>query len=92
MAKKAKEPWMPPAVPQHITLAIKGLAAGNASDVQQRAALKWIVEDLCRTYDLSYRPGSDRDTVLAEGKRFVGLCLVSEVNINNALLRSKTDD
>ncbi len=92
MAKKAKAPWMPPTVPTHITLALKGLAAGNANDAQQRAALKWIIEELCRTYDLSYRPGSDRDTALAEGKRFVGLCLVHEVNISNTLLRSKTDD
>lgn len=54
--------------------------AGKASDGQQRLALKWIIERLCGTYDLSYRPDSERDTVFAEGKRRVGLQLIHELN------------
>lgn len=85
---KKHDPCAPPETPPHITLALKGLAAGNANDVQQKAALKWVIEKLCRTYDLSYRPGSDRDTVFAEGKRFIGLMLVREINLDPKLLRS----
>ena len=92
MKNRPSGPWVPPVTPAHITLAIKGVATGTANENQQRAAMKWIVEELCRTYDLSYRPGSDRDTAFAEGKRFVGTTLVGEINLNNALLRSKNND
>ena len=88
MKKTGREPYAYPQVPQHITLALKGLATGTANDGQQKAALKWVIEELCRTYDLSYRPSSDRDTVFAEGKRFVGLMLVREINLDPKLLRS----
>jgi len=96
MAEKAKlkrprDPWARPQPTAYVTLAIKGVASGTANAEQQKAAMKWIVEDLCRTYDLSYRPNSDRDTAFAEGKRSVGLVLVEEININPAYLRSKTD-
>lgn len=56
--------------------AIKALAEGKASAVQQKLALDWIISELCRTYDVSFRPddaGGDRDTAFAEGRRFVGL-------------------
>lgn len=84
--KLSRDPCVPPAAPKHITLALKALSHGNANEHQQRNALKWIVTDLCRTYDLSYRPSSDRDTVFAEGKRFVGLQIVQEINLPAALL------
>lgn len=81
-----KEPWMPIAPSHSVTMALKALAAGNAHEQQQKMALDWIIRDLCATYDLSYRP-TDRDTVFAEGKRFIGLRLIEEININ--LNRSK---
>lgn len=62
-------------------MAIKSLASGTASDSQQKAALRWIVETLCETYGLSYRPASDRDTVFAEGKRHVGMQIVKQINL-----------
>lgn len=62
--------------------AIKGLAAGTASPEQQQRALKWIIEQACATYDLSYRPDSDRETAFAEGRRFVGLQLVKALKID----------
>lgn len=39
-------------------------------------ALRCIVEKLAQTYQVSYRPQSDRDTAFAEGRRFVGLQIV----------------
>lgn len=64
------------------TMAIKALFAGNASEGQQKRALKWIIEQACGTYDLSFRPGADgeRETAFAEGKRHVGLQLVKHIN------------
>lgn len=63
-------------------MALKNVAAGTASEHQQVTSMKWIIETLCGTYDLSYRPESDRDTAFAEGRRFVGLQIVKELNTN----------
>jgi len=51
--------------------------------------MSFIVNQICGTYDLSYRPDSDRDTAFAEGKRMVGLQLVKFSKINIAALRGK---
>lgn len=58
--------------------AVKALYRGEADKPVQQFAIEWIIEDLCRTRDISYRPddaGGDRDTAFAEGRRFVGLQL-----------------
>lgn len=65
--------------------AIKGVAYGTASAEQQRHAMQWIIQVLCSTYDMSYRPGGDdgrRDSDFAEGMRCVGNQLVKLVNID----------
>lgn len=67
--------------------AIKQLEDGMASPEQQQRALKWIIENACGTYDLSYRPTSDRDTSFAEGKRFVGLAIVKMLKMNLSRLK-----
>lgn len=53
--------------------AIKALAAGKANEGQQQRALAWIVNVLCDTNALSFRPYSPRETDFAEGKRHVGI-------------------
>ena len=65
---------------------IQALARGDAAPETQRAALDWIINSVCATYDLSYRPTSDRDTTFAEGRRFVGLQLVKMIKLNIASL------
>lgn len=80
-------PWYPPVYELADFYAIKNLAAGSASPEQQRRALKWIVENACGTYDLSYRPNSDRDTAFAEGRRFVGLQIVKAVQLDMTKLK-----
>lgn len=62
--------------------AVKGCIAGTADSDQQKRAMKWIIETVCATYDLSYRPESDRDTAFAEGRRFVGLQLVKALKLD----------
>lgn len=82
MAKKVIAPWEPPPVDEHDARAIKALQTGTASEGQQKMALAYIVNKLCLTYDLSFRPGEDgaRLTDFCEGKRSVGLRLVAILN------------
>jgi hypothetical protein len=72
-------------------MAIKALFVGNATGDQQIRAMKWIIEDVCRTYDLSFRPDSERDTCFAEGKRHVGMEIVKALKVNTEIIR-KTDN
>lgn len=82
MARSIKsQPWHPAPYEEADTNAIKALAAGNANEGQQKRAIDWIINKLCGTYDLSYRPDSDRDTAFAEGKRFVGTQLVKQMKL-----------
>lgn len=59
--------------------AARQIAAGEANAQQQQRFFHALIHDICRTYDLSYRPGGlegDRDTAFAEGMRWVGSQLV----------------
>lgn len=56
--------------------ALQAMALGTANDVQQKHALKWIIEQACGTYDQSFRPGDPHATNFAEGRRFSGLQIV----------------
>lgn len=77
-------PWVPPTYTKNEVLALQALATGTANEDQQKIALNYIVEKLARTYDLSYCPGpeGDRETAMAEGRRFVGLQLITLLKIN----------
>lgn len=77
-----KEPWKPAHYEIADVSAIKALANGTATPDQQQRALKWIIENVCATYDLSYRPNSERDTAFAEGKRHCGLQVVKMLKLN----------
>lgn len=74
-------PWEPADVS-----AIQALARGDASPDQQKRALDYII-NAAGTYDLSYRPDSERDTAFAEGRRSVGLNIVKLVHISLAALK-----
>lgn len=87
MKKPASAPWKPTEWEPADVAAIQALVRGDASPEQQRRAIDYIIKDIAGTYDMSYRPESDRDTAFAEGKRFVGLQLVKAVNLNLARIR-----
>lgn len=74
-------PWHPAPYDEAISGAIKALAAGNANDGQQQRALYWIVHTLCGTYDQPYRPESERDTIFACAKMFVGQQIVKMMKL-----------
>jgi hypothetical protein len=85
------EPWKPPEWEPEDAHAIQAVMYGRASEEQQKRAMAFIVNQICGTYDLSYRSASDRDTAFAEGKRFVGLQLTKFANLNIAALRGKNE-
>lgn len=81
------EPWKPVEWTPEDAYAVQAVMYGRASEDQQKRAMAFIVNQICGTYDLSYRPTSDRDTAFAEGKRMVGLQLVKFAQLNIAQLR-----
>jgi hypothetical protein len=85
--KPEASPWMPTAWETADAAAIQALARGDATSDQQQRALDYIINNIAGTYDLSYRPSSDRDTAFAEGKRFVGLQIVTRLKTNLAAIR-----
>lgn len=82
------QPWHPVLYRDADVAALKALAAGTATDVQQKRALDWIINS-AGTYDLSFRADSERVTSFAEGKRFVGLQIVKMINLPVQLLKRK---
>ena len=85
-----KEPWFPPDYELADIMAIKNLFAGTATEDQQKRGMNWIVMALCGTYDLSFRPDSERSTAFAEGRRFVGLEIIKALKLNTEIIR-RTD-
>lgn len=77
----ANSPLLPPPCTQELAWAVKSLASGEANKGEQTMILGWIIRDLCRTYDLPYRPGSQSDTDFALGMMHVGQELVKLVNM-----------
>lgn len=80
MSVKAKS-WTPCPYSEKEVRQIQALARGDATADQQRDALKFIVEVVAGTYDMSFRPESERDTCFAEGRRYCGLTLVKLLKI-----------
>jgi hypothetical protein len=87
MAKKPTPvpPYVPPKYEKIDITALIALSQGAANEFQQKRILDLLINRLCETYGLSYRPGgpeADRDTAFAEGKRFVGTQIVKLINSN----------
>lgn len=86
------EAWKPTEWEPEDAHAVQAFMQGRASEDQQRRAAAFIVNQVCGTYDLSFRPDSDRETCFAEGKRFVGLTLVKFSRLNIAQFRNKNTE
>jgi len=56
--------------------AVRMLSAGEADAHHQTKVFDFIVNDLCDSYGMSYRPDNHSATDFAEGKRWVGMQLV----------------
>ena len=80
---------MPSPYTDETVYAMKALTAGTATAEQQKHALDWIIKTLAGTYEMSFRPDSERETDFQEGKRFVGLQIVKMINLPAALLKKE---
>jgi hypothetical protein len=87
LKKPSAAPWKPVEWEPADIAAIQALVRGDASPEQQRRAVDYIINDIAGTYDMSYRPDSERDSVFAEGKRYVGLQLVKAIKLNLARIQ-----
>lgn len=90
MAEKApltRAPYEPVPFEPFDVGSLQALQRGEADEAQQIRALKFIVEQLCGAYDLSYRPSSAGDTAFAEGRRFVGLQLIKLLKLDYSEIR-----
>lgn len=77
-------PYLPAAYTNQDAYALQALAKGIANAGQQAHALDFIINNICKTYDLPYRPdseGGDRDTSFASGKQFCGMQIVKLLKI-----------
>jgi len=72
--------WAPAEFDDYDFAAFKALQSGTASEAQQKRALDCVIRKVARTYDLSYRPASERETCFAEGRRFVGLQIIKALH------------
>jgi hypothetical protein len=85
-------PWHPADYEPEDAYAVQAVMAGRASVDQQLRAMRFIVERICGTYDLSFRPEDPQHTTFAEGKRFVGLQLVKFARLNLSALRGNATE
>lgn len=80
--KPVPAPYIPYQTKKSDVIAMLALKAGTADEHQQKRILALLINNLCETYGLSYRPGDPDGTSFAEGKRFVGLQIVKMLNTN----------
>ena len=71
-------------LPKDITdsYAIQAVMRGEANELQQKKAIKCLIEEICGTYSMTFDPNSDRETSFNEGRRHVGRVLVGIANIS----------
>jgi hypothetical protein len=80
-----RDPWVPAQPTKAVHYALTNLAAGNASEAQQKLALDWILTAAARTYDLAFRPGGqdgERTTSFAAGMQHVGQQIVRAMKLD----------
>lgn len=77
-------PWDVP-----VASAAQAISRGEATPDQQKFFLNWLVNQAAMTYGLSFQEAGDRETVFAEGRRFVGLQIVKLLHISTAALLRK---
>ena len=87
MVAKTPPLWAPADWDEDDARALKALQAGNASDVQQRRALGWIINRACLTYDEPFHPDNPRVTDFILGRRNVGLQIVKLLNVKLGTLQ-----
>ncbi len=70
-----------PKVTKREAQAIKALAAGEATEFEQKLALAVIVNKFSRPHDVTYVPDSDSQSTFLSGRAFVGMKLLKIIKI-----------
>lgn len=73
-------PFGPASYSKIEVMAVKAVANGQASEEQQRVAMRWIIEKAAMTYDEMLVPGQPDVSNHLTGRRNVGLQIVKLVN------------
>ena len=79
--KREREVIAEPPFTSQQALRMQALATGTADAEQQKAALKWIIEDVCELGKWPYRV-DERETNIMLGRNFVGHRIVAATNAN----------
>ncbi len=61
--------------------AFKKLYEGTAQAHQQQAALKFLVDSLCRPHDVLYIPGDPETTAFINGRAWVGQKILKYIKV-----------
>lgn len=79
-----KPPTDPRLIPfnKDAAYALQAMGREDAIGAQQKFILKWLVEEVCQTYDESFTPDNPRVTDYRLGRRSVGLAIVKHLNIS----------
>jgi len=71
---------------KHVAFAIRSLIAGEADEHAQKAAMNWIINDLCGTYKMTFHRDNQKLQDFSEGTRHVGRTLVNISNTDLGVL------
>lgn len=82
--------WIPVGLDEFTHASIQALERGDASEAQQKQALKWIVETLCMTY---YDTAHDNDRVERhnQGRRWVGLAIIQALKLDYSWVKKQRE-
>lgn len=71
--KKLAPHWCRCEVSYQEAMAIKAMAANNASPDQQKLFMEWIVSRAANVLSIAFDPDNDRASAFESGRRYVGL-------------------
>lgn len=77
---KIPQPWHPAVWDADDVQGVKRMAE------QHPKAMRFVIEQVCGTYDETYFPDSERNSAYAQGKRKVGMELVKFINLPSSVL------
>jgi len=87
--RRSREIWHPPPYGIEDIRAVQAVAAGNASALEQKRALDWIVNTAAQTYEEPFVPGQDDVRSYVLGRRSVGLAIVKLIKLKPELFRAE---
>jgi hypothetical protein len=86
-----QEPWSPVELTSDKAAVFQAIAAGNASEEQQKRFMSWLMTQVCCVNDLEFRPDSFSSTSFASGKRYVGTQLQKHLSASVGALQKREE-